>query len=155
MSKGVIIMENQQAFERPLTAVNVTVRSSAPREYLTEREVERLIKAASESRWGHRDATAILLAYRHGLRASELVALRWDDMDLTTGKMHARRAKGGPASVHPIGARESRALRKLQRDMIAAGTMSSPSRPLAVRRRRFDPVIGSMPIVSSKPRASI
>jgi type 1 fimbriae regulatory protein FimB/type 1 fimbriae regulatory protein FimE len=119
-------MENQQAFEQPSAAVNVTVRSSAPREYLTEREVERLIKAASENRWGHRDATAILIAYRHGLRASELVALRWDDIDLTTGRLHARRAKGGAASVHPIGARESRALRKLQRDMIAAGTMSSP-----------------------------
>jgi type 1 fimbriae regulatory protein FimB/type 1 fimbriae regulatory protein FimE len=102
------------------------VRSSPPREYLTEREVERLMKAAADNRWAHRDATAILIAYRHGLRASELVALRWDDIDLTTGKMHARRAKGGAASVHPIGARESRALRKLQRDMIAAGTMSSP-----------------------------
>ena len=109
-------MENQQAFEQPSTAVNVTVRSSAPREYLTEREVERLIKAAAENRWGHRDATAILIAYRHGLRASELVALRWDDIDLSVGKMHARRAKGGAASVHPIGARESRALRKLQRE---------------------------------------
>jgi type 1 fimbriae regulatory protein FimB/type 1 fimbriae regulatory protein FimE len=119
-------MENQQAFEQPPTAVNVTVRSSAPREYLTEREVERLIKAASENRWGHRDATAILIAYRHGLRASELVALRWDDIDLQTGKLHVRRAKGGTSSVHPIGARESRALRKLQRDMIAAGTMTSP-----------------------------
>ena len=119
-------MENQQAFEQPPTSVNVTVRSSAPREYLTEREVERLIRAASENRWGHRDATAILIAYRHGLRASELVTLRWDDIDLATGKMHARRAKGGAASVHPIGARESRALRKLQRDMIAAGTMTSP-----------------------------
>jgi type 1 fimbriae regulatory protein FimB/type 1 fimbriae regulatory protein FimE len=119
-------MENQQAFEQPPTAVSVTVRPSAPREYLTEREVERLIRAASENRWGHRDATAILIAYRHGLRASELVTLRWDDIDLATGKMHARRAKGGAASVHPIGARESRALRKLQRDMIAAGTMSSP-----------------------------
>jgi type 1 fimbriae regulatory protein FimB/type 1 fimbriae regulatory protein FimE len=126
MSKGAIFMENQQAFEQAPTAVNVTVRSSAPREYLTEREVERLIKAASENRWGHRDATAILIAYRHGLRASELVVLRWDDIDLSTGRLHARRAKGGAASVHPIGARESRALRKLQRDMIAAGMMSSP-----------------------------
>ena len=119
-------MENQQAFEQALAAVNVTVRSSAPREYLTEREVERLMKAASGNRWGHRDATAILIAYRHGLRASEVVALRWDDIELASGRMHARRAKGGAASVHPIGARESRALRRLQRDMIAAGTMASP-----------------------------
>jgi type 1 fimbriae regulatory protein FimB/type 1 fimbriae regulatory protein FimE len=85
------------------------------------------MKAAGDNRWGHRgDVTAILIAYRHGLRASELVALRWDDLDLATGKLHVRRAKSGAASVHPIGARESRALRKLQRDMIAAGTMMSP-----------------------------
>jgi hypothetical protein len=52
------------------TAVNVTVRQrQRPREYLTEREIERLMKAAGNNRWGHRDATAILLAYRHGLRA--------------------------------------------------------------------------------------
>jgi len=47
-----------------------------PREYLTEREIGRLMKAAGDNRWGHRDATAILIAYRHGLRASELVAVR-------------------------------------------------------------------------------
>jgi integrase len=57
-----------------------------------------------------------LVAYRHGLRASEIVALRWDDIDLTTGRLHVRRAKAGDASVHPISARESRALRKLLRE---------------------------------------
>ena len=72
--------------------------------------------AAGGNRWGHRDATAILLAYRHGLRASELVALRWDDIDFQTGKLHVRRSKGGTPSVHPIGGRELRALRRLQRE---------------------------------------
>jgi integrase len=57
-----------------------------------------------------------LIAYRHGLRASELVALRWDDIDFQTGKLHVRRAKGGMASVHPLGAKELRALRRLQRE---------------------------------------
>jgi hypothetical protein len=51
-------MKNQQAFEQPSTAVNVTVRQRRPREYLTEREIERLIQAADDNRWGHRDATA-------------------------------------------------------------------------------------------------
>src|SRR6516225_3304343 len=120
-------MENAAAILCAPTSVSVTVRRpSRPREYLTEREIEKLIKAAGDNRWGHRDATAILIAYRHGLRASELVALCWDDIELATGRLHARRAKHGAASVHPIGARESRALRKLQRDMIAAGTMTSP-----------------------------
>jgi integrase len=45
---------------------------------------------------------AILVACRHGLRASELVALRWDDIDLATARLNVRRAKGGDASVHPI-----------------------------------------------------
>ena len=63
-------MENLQRFEQPPTAVNVTVAKRRPREYLTEREIERLMKAAEDNRWGHRDATASLIAYRHGLRAS-------------------------------------------------------------------------------------
>jgi integrase len=116
------MMENLAQFEQPSTAANVTVRhhgpgkGQRPREYLTEQEIERLMKAVSGNRWGHRDGTAILIAYRHGLRASELVALRWDDIDLTTGRLHVRRAKGGLTSVHPIGAKESRALRRLQRE---------------------------------------
>jgi integrase len=109
-------MENPDTFEQPPTAVSVTVLGRAPRDYLTEREIERLMKAAGENRWGHRDATAILIAYRHGLRASELVALRWDDIDLTTGRLHVRRAKGGTPSVHPITGKEMRALRRLQRE---------------------------------------
>ncbi|HVQ78584.1 MAG TPA: tyrosine-type recombinase/integrase [Pseudolabrys sp.] len=110
-------MENTAPGMYAPMAVNVTVdRPVRPREYLTEREIEKLIKAAGENRWGHRDATAILIAYRHGLRASELVALRWDDIDFQTGKLHVRRAKGGTASVHPIGGRELRALRKLKRE---------------------------------------
>jgi integrase len=73
---------------------------------LTEREIEKLIEEAKSNRQGHRDATAMLIAYRHGLRASELVSLRWDDIDFQTGKLHVRRAKGGSASVQPIGGRD-------------------------------------------------
>ena len=87
-------MENSRLREAAPTSVNVTVGRRS-REYLTDREVERLIEAAKQNRSGHRDATAILVAYRHGLRASELVALRWDDIDLATGRLHVRRAKRG------------------------------------------------------------
>ena len=114
-------MENASVLECAPRSVSVTVKRPArPREYLTEREIEKLIKASLENRWGHRDATAILIAYRHGLRASELVALRWDDIDFQTGKLHVRRAKGGTASVHPIGGRELRALRRLKREAPAS-----------------------------------
>jgi integrase len=51
------------------------------REHLTEAEVERLMNAARKNRWGHRDATMILVAYRHGFRPAELVDLRWDQVE--------------------------------------------------------------------------
>jgi integrase len=37
----------------------------------------------------------ILLAFRHGLRASEQVDLRWDQVDFQTSFLHVRRAKAG------------------------------------------------------------
>jgi type 1 fimbriae regulatory protein FimB/type 1 fimbriae regulatory protein FimE len=86
------------------------------REHLTEAEVERLIEAAKANRWGHRDATMVLAAYRHGLRASELVDLRWDQIDFTTALLHVRRVKRGTPATHPIRGDEMRALRKLQRE---------------------------------------
>jgi integrase len=86
------------------------------REYLTEKEIERLMKAAGENRYGHRDATMVLLAYRHGFRASELCALRWDQIDLAGGRLHVYRAKNGVPSVHPLTGVEIRALRRLQRE---------------------------------------
>ncbi len=68
------------------------------------------------SRYGHRDATMILVAYRHGLRASEVCGLRWDQIDLNTGRLHVRRAKGGIDNVHPLSGKEIRALRQLRRE---------------------------------------
>jgi site-specific recombinase XerD len=97
----------------PLRRPNAELRT---REYLTDAEVERLIDAARGNRWGHRDATMILLAYRHGFRAVELVDLRWDQIDFTRATMAVRRAKRGTPSTHPIQGDEMRALRKLQRE---------------------------------------
>jgi type 1 fimbriae regulatory protein FimB/type 1 fimbriae regulatory protein FimE len=108
--------------------------ADAGREYLTEREVERLIESAKQNRSGHRDATAILVAYRHRLRASEVVVLRWDDIDLTMGRLHVHRDKGGNASVHPHRARESRALRRQLREAPTSPYvfMSQRGAPLSV-----------------------
>jgi type 1 fimbriae regulatory protein FimB/type 1 fimbriae regulatory protein FimE len=86
------------------------------REYLTDAEVERVIAAVKGNRWGHRDATMILLAYRHGLRASELADLRWAQVEFTTAMLHVRRVKQGTPSTHPILGDELRALRRLQRE---------------------------------------
>jgi site-specific recombinase XerD len=77
------------------TTVNRTVTPNRPpdkdlrtREHLTEAEVERLIKAAQDNRYGHRDATMILVAYRHDLRVAELVDLRWEQVDFRTAALH-------------------------------------------------------------------
>ena len=86
------------------------------REHLTEAEIERLIGAAKDNRWGHRDATMLLVAYRHGLRAAELVDLRWDQVEFASATLHVRRVKQGTPSTHPIIGDELRALRRLQRE---------------------------------------
>src|ERR1700678_14923 len=87
------------------------------REYLTPAEVEKLLQASSKvGRHGARDRTLILLAYRHGLRVSELVTMRWEQIDLKTGLVHVARLKNGLASTHPIRGPELRALRELRRD---------------------------------------
>src|SRR5260370_19103405 len=87
-----------------------------PREHLTEREVEKLIAAAKGNRWGQRDATMILIAFRHGLRASEVCGLQWSDVEFETGTLHLRRAKGGATGTHPLLGDELRALRVLKRE---------------------------------------
>ena len=93
----------------PRRVPNKAMRS---REYLTTDEVERLIQAASAvGRHGQRDATLMLIAFRHGLRVGELVSLRWDQIDLERGAIHVNRLKNGNPSVHPLGTRERSALR--------------------------------------------
>jgi type 1 fimbriae regulatory protein FimE len=92
-----------------------------PREYLEEHEVERLIEGARGSgRYGHRDATLILLAFRHGLRVSELAALQWGQVNLKSARLYVRRRKNGLESTQPLTGRELRMLRALQRE--AAGS---------------------------------
>jgi Phage integrase family len=72
--------------------------------------------AARQNRYGHRDATMILIAFRHGLRASEVADLRWDQVDFNSAVLHIRRVKRGTPSVHPVSVLEMRALRRLQRE---------------------------------------
>jgi integrase len=86
------------------------------REHFTLDEVEALMEAARGNRHGHRDATMILLTYRHGLRAAEVCDLRWDQVDFNGAVLHVRRVKNGTPSTHPIQGDELRAVRRLQRE---------------------------------------
>jgi integrase len=98
--------------------------------------VERLIEAAKGNRHGHRDATMILVAYRHGLRASELTDLRWDQIEFASASLHVRRVKQGTPSTHPIMGDELRALRRLQREQ-------EPKSPFVFTSERGAPFTGA------------
>jgi type 1 fimbriae regulatory protein FimB/type 1 fimbriae regulatory protein FimE len=89
------------------------------------------MKAAGDNRYGHRDRTMILMAFRHGLRAAELVSLRWENVDLASGKLFVTRVKNGSPSTHPLAGIELRALRKLQRE--------SPKSPFVFVSERGSP----------------
>lgn len=87
------------------------------RDYLTRDEVALLLRAAKKSpRYGVRNYAMILLAYRHGLRASEVTGLRLSDLDLSTGTIYCRRAKGSRSSLHPMKSDEVAAVARVLRD---------------------------------------
>jgi type 1 fimbriae regulatory protein FimB/type 1 fimbriae regulatory protein FimE len=115
-------------WRRPTRRPNAELRT---REHLTLDEVGMLIQAAKSNRKGHRDATMILLAFRHGLRAAEVCDLRWDQVDFTGAVLHVRRVKNGTPSTHPIQGDEMRALRRLQRE--------SPTSPFVFVSERGSP----------------
>jgi integrase len=96
----------------PLRRPNSELRT---REHLTPAEVGTVIEAARKNRYGHRDATMILMAYRHGFRPSELVDLEWSQVDFDHAVLHVRRAKRGTPATHPLQGDTLRALRKLRR----------------------------------------
>ena len=110
------------------------------REYLTPAEVEKLIKAAKDGRWGRRDATLVLIAFRHGLRASEICDLEWSQVEFgRSASLHVRRIKNGKPSVHPLRGEEIRALRELRRQFPDSGFVfaterGGPFTPDAVNR---------------------
>jgi len=121
----------------PIRPANSELRT---REYLTADEVEKLIKAARTGRYGHRDATLILIAYRHGLRAIEICDLEWSQVEWgRAATLHVRRVKNGKPAAHPIRGDELRALHELQRHypdsaFVFATERDGPFTPDAVNR---------------------
>jgi integrase len=104
-------------FPAPAPAARCKAAEEPRRAYLTEAEVKQLYDAArARGRYGHRDATMILMAYRHGLRVSELVALRWNQIRLDDGRISVEQLKGSDDSVQPLSGAELRALRRIKRE---------------------------------------
>src|SRR5258707_9714916 len=129
--------ENRQVESMPRRLTNAEMRS---REYLLSAEIEKLLKAAKDGRWGHRDACLILTSYRHGLRAKEACELEWSQVEFgRSAALHVRRAKNGKPSVHPIRGDELRMLTALRKEYPDTGYVftterGTPFTPDAINR---------------------
>src|ERR1700751_1457773 len=89
--------------------------------HLTPDEANKLIAAAGKrGRYPFRDRVLVRMVYRHGLRASEAVGMRWDAIDLDNGVIHVQRTKSGNPSAHTCDRDEIRDLRRLRKE---AGTL--------------------------------
>jgi type 1 fimbriae regulatory protein FimB/type 1 fimbriae regulatory protein FimE len=90
----------------------------ADRRYLRPDEARRLIEAAGKrGRYPFRDKVLVRLVFRHGLRASEAVGMRWSQVDLDQGVIHVSRVKGSKDSTHSLDRDELRDLRKLRQQV--------------------------------------
>jgi integrase len=133
-------MKKDKKHPKPPKRVKNTDRRQ--REYLTPSEIEHLISVAKQSGRsinGHRDGTMILMAYRHGLRASELVALKWSQIDLKQGLLYVTRRKNGVASTHPLFGPELRTLKIIRKiypdaDYVFMSERGSPITSAAFRK---------------------
>lgn len=101
-----------------VTPVRSIVKSKV-KTYLTEAEVERFLKAARKGRHGVRDYLLMLAAYRHGMRVSELIDLRLEEVDLEGATLRVRRSKGSVTTQQPIEGDELRAIRAWLRERSA------------------------------------
>jgi|SRR3974390_963749 len=97
-------------------------------QYLTEAQVARLLKAADCAR----DKAIILTTYRHGLRAGEVAALEWLDLDLSAGTIKVQRLKGSASGTHPMLGDEMRALKAWRREQQAEAEAKGQSAPKLV-----------------------
>lgn len=94
-----------------------TNESARAREYFLPEEIDALRAAVQSNRYPVRDEAIIVMSYRHALRVSELVGLRWKDIDPVRRTIHIRRKKrrGEPAEqVHQMANDEWELLSKLQ-----------------------------------------
>lgn len=85
------------------------------RDYLTDAEMEALLASARKGRFGVRDHALLLVMYRHGMRVSELIGLKWKHIDLDAGRIWVSRKKAGLSTTQPLQGDEVRALRAVRR----------------------------------------
>ena len=82
------------------------------KDFLTSAEIDRLLTAAKKGRHSVRDHLLILMMFRHGLRVSEAVTVKIDDIDLKRSRLWVRRLKNGLSVEQPIPGDELRAIKR-------------------------------------------
>jgi integrase len=128
--------------DRPGPPVRLPNKKVRTREHLTSGEVEQLRRAAGRlGRNGHRDQLMILMAFRHGLRCAETVALRWDQVDLDRRVLYVTRRKRGKPSTHPLTRSELAALRKLDGFVDRKGVIFVSERKAPLSERSFHAIV--------------
>ena len=109
------------SFVKKMVANRRNVKSSSTKptdgherskDFLSDKEVERLLDAARKNRHGVRDHLLLLLMYKHGLRVSEAITLKVADLDLDQARLWVRRLKGGLSVEHPLTGDELRAIKR-------------------------------------------
>ena len=102
------------------------------REYLYQEEIDRLIGTAKSERYGKLWHCVILLMYRHAYRTSELISLKWSDIDFQSGQIKVNRLKNGLSNTQPLGSDEIKALKRLHRDKKSSYVfISNQQKPLS------------------------
>ena len=120
------------------------LQSIAQRKYLTAPEVEQLLVAAKRGRYPDRDRLMILLAYRHGLRCSELVGLQWSSVDFEQGRIFIHRLKRGRHGTHTLSQEEKSALETLKKSHDGSGLIFTSERGAKMHRQNVNRIIGEI-----------
>jgi site-specific recombinase XerD len=125
-----------QSHEVPSRATTTHPRNRV-KEHLTAQEMTRLLAAARRGRHGLRDYTMLLLAWRHGLRVTELIRLKVLDLNVDAREIQVRRLKGSLSTHHELLADEVKALKTWLRRRAKSAGARSPALFLTERGEGF------------------
>lgn len=114
------------------------------RRHLTPDEVSQLIEQADRGRYPARDRLMIEMMFRHGLRVSELVNLRWSDIDWTRGRILVRRMKAGRDTTHPLNQSEKYALKSLKPPHERQGAIFTSERGQQMSRGNVNRIVAEI-----------
>lgn len=113
------------------------MKTFGPRDILSVEELRSFLGTGLPAR----DRALLLVAYRHGLRASEVGLLRVLDVDLHRRTLYCRRLRGARSGGQPLSADEAEVLRPLVRDRGGLEPLFVSARGRPISRKRLDAIM--------------